>query len=139
MYIHRLPVTQEFTLAAGREIWGYPKVLADIEIVETNLGARCKMRLDGEEVLSVRIRPGRMKLPNRTPPTYSHLDGITRRTEWTLDGATTARVGGVDIRLGNHPVADELRALGLPKRALMTSVSPRYSARFDEPTVIEER
>jgi acetoacetate decarboxylase len=137
IYIHRLPVDQTFTLAAGREIWGYPKVLAEIDIAETHVGARCRLRLDDEDVLTLRVHAGRIPLPGRTPPTYSHLEGVTRRTDWTLNGATTARAGGAVLTLGTHAVADELRGLGLPKRALMTTVSPQYSARFDPPTLIE--
>ena len=33
-YIHRLPVDQEFTCAAGRDIWGYPKWMTTIDIDE---------------------------------------------------------------------------------------------------------
>ena len=33
-YIHRLPVDQEFTCAAGRDIWGYPKWITTIDIDE---------------------------------------------------------------------------------------------------------
>jgi len=31
-FIHHLPVDQAFTLEAGRNIWGYPKVMADFAI-----------------------------------------------------------------------------------------------------------
>jgi len=31
-FIHQLPVNQEFTLEAGRDIWGFPKFLADIDL-----------------------------------------------------------------------------------------------------------
>ena len=33
-YIHRLPVDQEFTCAAGRDIWGFPKWVTSIDIDE---------------------------------------------------------------------------------------------------------
>ncbi len=31
------------------------------------------------------------------------------------------RIGGATLRLGTHPIADELRSLGLPRRALVSS------------------
>ncbi|WP_076182236.1 acetoacetate decarboxylase family protein [Mycolicibacterium fortuitum] len=31
-FVHHLPVDGEFTLQAGRQIWGYPKVLADFTV-----------------------------------------------------------------------------------------------------------
>ena len=38
-FIHQLPVDQSFTCEAGREMWGFPKFIADIEI---RSGARGK-------------------------------------------------------------------------------------------------
>ena len=57
-FIHQLPVNQEFTLEAGRSIWGFPKFLADIELDFAGPVARCELRHDGEFVLSLGIRPG---------------------------------------------------------------------------------
>src|SRR5687767_8162784 len=48
VYIHHLPVTQEFTLQAGQDIWGYPKFLADIDIAEN--GGRVTCILSHESV-----------------------------------------------------------------------------------------
>ena len=38
-YIHRLPVDQEFSCAAGRDIWGFPKWVTTIDIDEPAAGA----------------------------------------------------------------------------------------------------
>src|SRR5205807_8197820 len=51
VYIHRLPVTQEFTLAAGREIWGFPKTRAEISIREDPRSVTCLVRQDDQDVL----------------------------------------------------------------------------------------
>ena len=37
-YIHRLPVDQSFTCAAGRDIWGFPKWVTTIDIDEPEPG-----------------------------------------------------------------------------------------------------
>ena len=37
-YIHRLPVDQPFTCAAGRDIWGFPKWVTTIDIDEPGAG-----------------------------------------------------------------------------------------------------
>ena len=39
VYIHRLPVDQEFSCAAGRDIWGFPKWVATIDIDEASPSA----------------------------------------------------------------------------------------------------
>jgi hypothetical protein len=42
------------------------------------------------------------------------------------------------VRLGDgHPVADELRSLGLPKRSLMTTSVALMSATFGAPELVE--
>jgi hypothetical protein len=123
-FTHHMPVDQEFTLEAGTKIWGYPKVMADFTIRE---GRRFgfDVSADGQLAIDMEFRRG---LPIRLTPrqqkqlSYSHRDGVTRETafEHTLDGVRT-RVGGVRIRLGDHPYAKELASLGLPKRAMLSS------------------
>src|SRR2546429_561062 len=68
-------------------------------------------------ICSLAIRPG-VPLPsgagNPKIDAYSCLDGVTRRTPWTMTPhAVRMRPGGARIRLGDHPVAQELRELGL--------------------------
>ena len=63
-------------------------------------------------------------------PTYTFLDGTLRVTKWRASGAARGRPGGAVLRLGGHQIADELRSLGLPKRALATSAVARFQASF---------
>ncbi|MGE2816657.1 acetoacetate decarboxylase family protein [Mycobacterium heidelbergense] len=123
-FIHHLPVDQPFTLEAGTKIWGYPKVMADFTVREgRQFGFDCTV--DGQLVIDMEFGRG---LPFSLSPrqqeqrTYSHRDGVTRETafEHTLDGVRT-RLGGVRVRLGDHPYAKELASLGLPKRAMLSS------------------
>jgi hypothetical protein len=122
-YIHRLPVSQSFTCEAGRTIWGYPKWVTHVAID----GSTCRV---GDEVsLSV----ARGVLPFRLPPvpTYSFIDGVLRRTEWEVEAkGVKARPGGARITLGDGELADELRSLGLPKRALMTTTVDSFKVSF---------
>jgi len=144
-YIHRLPVDQEFTCAAGRDIWGFPKWVTSIDIDEPEAGpgragAGTSVRLvdDGVHVLSLTMAAGgRIRLPAQSPPSYSFADGVLRRTEWisSADG-TTGRFGGATLVLGDHPMAAELRSLGLPKRALFTSSAAVMRASFDRAVVV---
>ncbi|BBY24311.1 acetoacetate decarboxylase family protein [Mycobacterium stomatepiae] len=134
-FIHHLPVDQPFTLEAGTKIWGYPKVMADFTIREgRQFGSDCV--IDGQLVIGMDFRPG---LPIRLTPrhqaqrSYSHRDGITRETafEHTLDGVRT-RLGGVSVRLGDHPYAKELASLGLPKRAMLSSSADQVQMTFGD-------
>jgi hypothetical protein len=134
-FIHHLPVDQAFTLEAGTTIWGYPKVMADFTIREgSQFGFDCVV--DGQLVIGMDFRRG---LPIRVTPrtqaqvSYSCRDGVTRETgfESTMDGVRT-RIGGVRVRLGDHPYAKELASLGLPKRAMVSSSADQVQMTFGD-------
>jgi Acetoacetate decarboxylase (ADC) len=142
-YIHRLPVDQAFTCAAGRDIWGFPKWVATIDVDEPAAGDRHRgvtaRLVDADRhVLSLSVfGGGRLALPSQAPPTYSYDGRVLRRTSWsTTTTGVTGRPGGARLVLGDHPMADELRSLGLPKRALFSSSARQMSAAFGAPEVV---
>ena len=133
-YIHQLPVNGEFTLAAGRGIWGFPKWMADIDLRIDDTGAHCRLAEDGELVLDLDIRRRPLPRPGRATEmtAYARLDGTTRRTPF---GSTPTGVrggpGGARLTLGDsHPIAAELRTLGLPRRAAMSTTIENLAATF---------
>lgn len=134
-FIHQLPVNQEFTLEAGRGIWGFPKFLADIDIDQAGPIARCELRHDGEFVLALSIRRGvRMPARGSSVDAYSHADGVLRRTAWSMQpGGVRGRPGGAELTLGDHPIAKELRSLGLPRRAAFSSTTDHVRMQFQAP------
>lgn len=133
-YIHHLPVDQTFTLDAGRSIWGFPKFPAQIELRQVGGYSVCELRHDDEHVLTLAVRDrGWFPLPSASPPSYAFLDGVLRRTEWAQTGERpSARLGGAELTLGSHPIAEELASLGLPKHALMSSSTPHMRATFED-------
>jgi hypothetical protein len=142
-YIHRLPVDQEFTCAAGRDIWGFPKWVTTIDIDEptgpgSGTGTTVRLVDDGVHVLTLTLAAGgRLRLPAQAPPSYSFADGVLRRTLWTTSSeGTSGRLGGASLILGHHPMADELRSLGLPKRALFSSSASQMRASFGGAEVV---
>ncbi|MGW5074684.1 acetoacetate decarboxylase family protein [Rhodococcus sp. NPDC004095] len=134
--IHQLPVDGDFTLAAGRGIWGFPKVLADFRADHSSDVKHASVSQDGRLIADLTVKPG-FRTPDRASSTtmqaYSHLDGVTRRTdwEWNPSGVRT-RLGGAELTLGSHPIADELRSLELPRRALMTTSIPDLKMEFGD-------
>lgn len=134
-FIHHLPVDQEFTLEAGTTIWGYPKVMADFTIRDGRQFG-FDLTIDGQFVLGMEFRPG---LPIALAPreqvqrSFSHRDGVTRETpfEMSLTGVRN-RLGGVRMRLGEHPYAKELAALGFPKRALVSGSADNVEMTFGD-------
>ncbi|MBV6756752.1 acetoacetate decarboxylase family protein [Rhodococcus opacus] len=123
--IHHLPVDGDFTLAAGRGIWGFPKVLAHFDVDHSGSVKRGSVSQGGRLIAQLSVKQG-IPVPGSGASTslaaYSHLDGLTRFTTWDMSPTgVRSRPGGAELKLGSHPIADELRSLGLPKRALLTS------------------
>ena len=134
--IHQLPVDGDFTLAAGRGIWGFPKFLADFDVDHTGSVRRGSVSEGGRPIAQLSVKPG-ITVPGSGAGTslaaYSHLDGLTRFTTWDMNPTgIRSRPGGAELKLGSHPIADELRSLGLPKRALVTSSIPELKMTFGD-------
>lgn len=134
-FVHHLPVDGEFTLQAGRQIWGYPKVLADFALREGKPFG-FEVSIDGRLAVGMEFKPG-LPVPSaftakpQVQSTYSHLDGVLRETEGTMRlSGVRYRPGGVRIRLGDHSYAEELAALGLPKRALLSGSARNVQMTF---------
>lgn len=119
----RLAVTTTLSRDAGLQIWGFPKTVEDLEYDERPGSATMKWRANGHEVLRFTVPTGGTRTAGEIdPPVYSILNGAAhvgrltqnyRKVGYHRRGATLAVGTG-------HPAADELRALGLPKRPLIT-------------------
>lgn len=135
-YVHWLPVNQSFTLRAGRDIWGFPKEIANIDLDLAGRTSRCTVASDGRPVLDLRMDAG-FPAPAGAGAVavdaYTFQDGLLRRTPWEVDpGRVRLRPGGARLRLGRHPIADQLRDLGLPGTAVTTTHIDELSMTFDE-------
>jgi hypothetical protein len=131
-YIHRLPVNGEFTCEAGRSIWGFPKVITDISLTTDGDEEAASLEIDGRHVLTQTMRmTGSRSFPTRRQISYSYLDGVLRRTPSTMTGEDIcARFRGAKLTLGSHPIADELRALGLGKRSMFSTYIGKMTGEF---------
>lgn len=135
-FIHHLPVDGDFTLAAGRGIWGFPKTLAHFDADHDSSVKRGAVSQDNRLITQLSVKPG-ISLPGSGTGTslaaYSHLDGVTRFTTWEMKpSGVRSRPGGAELKLGSHPIADELRSLGLPHRAMISSSIPDLKMTFGD-------
>jgi hypothetical protein len=132
-FIRHLPVDQSFTCEAGRTIWGFPKTVQRIDFAPDAGRPSCALFMDGAHVLTLTLaRGGTRRLPDSVMTTYTLIDGVPHKTAFS-SGAEGAgfHLGGAELSLGPHPIADELRSLGLPKRALMTMWMEHMHGRFE--------
>jgi len=137
-YIHQLPVDAEFSMEAGRGIWGFPKFMAWIDISRERGVETSTLRVDRKLVLTQEVRlGGRRRFGPREQISYALRGGVLYRTPSTMSGEGVGfRLGGARIELGDHPIADELRSLGLPKKPLFSTTIARMSAGFGAPEVL---
>ena len=122
-FVWKLPVTSRLANDAGILMWGLPKTIEEIGYEVSGERATFDLRMDGRRVLSYSVRAvGKRNQPRGTSEVYSNFEGaphVTRLSHEYWDMGV--RFGGGDLRLGDHPVADELRGLGLPRRPLVAS------------------
>ncbi len=131
-YVHWLPVDGELTCEAGRKIWGFPKFVTQIDIETEGDVERSTLTVDGQLVLTQTVKMGGSRsFTDRKQIAYSLLDGIVSRIPSDMSAEDLgARIGGATLELGSHPMADELRSLGLPKKALFSTYMGKMSGRF---------
>lgn len=134
-YIHRLPVNQSFTCEEGKTIWGFPKTVEEIALESRGDRMSCRLAIGGVHALTISFpRGGSGAMPERELISYTYLHGVPHRTSARMGGEGFAmRFGGAELVLGSHAVANELRRLGLPKRALFTTWTEHMHASFELP------
>jgi hypothetical protein len=135
LFVHEMPVTQDFTCEAGRTIWSYPKCVDEIRWTPESDSVAVTWRRDDTEVLRLGVRRGgRLRTPWIRGTTYTERDGRVLRTALSLR-ARGVRVGpgGARLRLGAGSVADGLRALDLGVRPLVSVWMEHAQLRFSAP------
>jgi hypothetical protein len=134
LYAHRLLVTTSLARDVGREIWGLPRSIGEVDFFDDRNQRTCQLRIKGARVLTLSVaRFGRRSLPETRQQVYTWQGGI-RRTPCLIEGTgVRTRLVGGSVSLGLHPIANVLRRLGLPKPPLMTIWIDRMRARLEAP------
>ena len=131
-YISHLPVDQEFTCAAGNQIWGFPKTVQDIAVTQTADTSRWVLTMDGELVIDITVpRGGSDEMPQMALTSYTLIDGRPHATAFSQGGAgASMSFDGVTWQLGTHPIAKELESLRL--RFVMSTWVEHMQATFED-------
>ena len=128
IYIWQMPVTTAVGRDVGVEVAGSRRFLAEIDFrAEAGL-VTCRLAEGGRHILTLRLRhrpPRRRDERVRYEPVTVKSDRLLRATSITrIPRAAVAHDGrGVELDLGDHPLADELRHLRLG-RVIMASYAP---------------
>ncbi|MCL4476071.1 MAG: acetoacetate decarboxylase family protein [Nitrospirae bacterium] len=130
MYVHHLPVTTQAALDTGVEIWGYPKFIAEISFEETGDMRRCRLRAEGKEIVVLEVKKSTTKARAISFYTYTVKNGQLLRTLIQTQGqyCITRFPGGASYTLGDHPIAEELKTLGMGRTALGRFYAPQLQS-----------
>jgi hypothetical protein len=134
-HVWKLPVTTRLANDAGVSMWGFPKTIEAIDFAEGEGRATFRLRMDGCEVLSYSVpATGKRKQPPSASAAYSLYEGAPHVTTLKSEYADVGlHIGGGRLQLGDHPLADELRGLGLPRRPLLATWIRRLSLEVGPP------
>lgn len=114
-FVLHLPVTTREARDAGLVTYGFPKFVADMDFTEDVGLRRIGLSEGGAAILTLSVRPRGPVLPDRRSlVAYTVLHGELLETVIPVRGHMQAMLGHAgELRLGEHAVADQLRALDI--------------------------
>lgn len=141
-YVHRLPVTTEIARVGGVELYGYPKILAEIDYEHAGGELHSELRYERRRV---------MELSGPLPET-SVADVMIRYVTYSMLGARPLETQvlvrarslgealaprGVELFLDDrHPIATDLAEMLLSRRPFMVQHIPRFCSVLHVPSFL---
>jgi Acetoacetate decarboxylase (ADC) len=116
-YIFYLPVTTLESCKAGREIWGFPKVVREMEFAELNDRKACRLINDGKLEMEIQIK--KYSIPNERKNfvycSFTEKDGKLLKTCVNATGSYIVKKAGAKaiVKFGEGKIAEELRQLNI--------------------------
>jgi hypothetical protein len=122
-HIWKLPVTNKLALDAGVLMWGLPKTIEEIDFEVVDGRGTFQLRVDGREVLSYSVpATGTKDQPRGVSAVYSNYEGAPHVTYLEhVNRDVGVSFGGGRLSLGDHPISNQLRGLGLPRRPVLAT------------------
>jgi hypothetical protein len=113
-YVLKMPVSTEFACTAGKEIWGYPKFMADIDFEEQESHRVCTLSHEGSLVLRYSMRkPTVPRYAQHRYAAYSCLGGSLLQSRFVTQGllGVSKKADSAELQFGRHPLALQLSEL----------------------------
>ncbi|MBW3664054.1 MAG: acetoacetate decarboxylase family protein [Actinobacteria bacterium] len=131
-YVIHLPVTQEFTRAAGNQLWGLPKTVDDLAVRRSDRVVTCSWRRDEREIARVALpsRPGGQDVGVEVVGYAGSPDGLIATYSRMALSGVSLHAGG-RIRFGDHPVGRELARLFRSDRAIASVAVENFACEID--------
>ncbi|QSG11542.1 Acetoacetate decarboxylase [Halapricum desulfuricans] len=120
-YVYTLPVSTEPARAFGVDIWGYPKLVAEIDLRDTGRIRHATVIADGQQIISFEgwrppTIPARLSGYN-----YTVKDEQLLREKTRLSGSVGMWPRGhAELAFGKHPIGQRLANVAVDERPLYT-------------------
>lgn len=139
--IQHLPVTNKLARDVGREEWGFTKFIADMNFTITPEYMECRMHEESQHILDVRIARKGFYLNDEKP--YVLFSVKNRKLLKTIVPHKSLKrvslnVKGSFLNLGEHPMAQSVKELGISSKPFMASYYPEHASILPRGVVIED-
>jgi len=123
------PITSFRGLWAGVIYWRAPKVMAQINFVDTDDTRNCIVKIDGKDLITVKFKKIPMNQRNYDAYWYSIKDAKILRNLLAIKGQVgiTKQRNSASFRLGNHPIAHQLKTLKISESSLFHAYAPKVT------------
>ena len=127
VYCLHLPVTTEMARWGGVAIYGFPKIVAEIDWEHGKNSSSCVVWQDGKTVAKLTVKKLDTKKATQKSICYTYKDGNILKSLVETEGqAGVAReAGGAKIELGDHTIAEDLKKLGMSHEAFEYQYVPK--------------
>lgn len=129
-FVLHLPVTTRESRDGGRRFFGLPKFLADMDFTEGPAVRSVRVSDQGRDVLTLTV-PLSGPFKPRNVPAVGHVSVGGELREYVSPSRSYFQfrfgAGGAALELGTHPVADQLRVLGMSTKPVAVMNTLRAS------------
>lgn len=134
-YFLYLPVTTEDARWGGVEIYGFPKFLAEIGFEDTAESRSCRLRAKGKNIIILEVKKLTIQSQSWDICCLTVKGRELVRSIFQVQGqrGSSDAPGGATFTLGDHPIAEELRALGIDQTSFQHEYLPQGQALFSKP------
>ena len=123
------PITSFRGLWAGVIYWRAPKIMAQISFLDTDDTKKCIVKIDGKDLITVKFKKIPMNQQNYDAYWYSIKDAKILRNLLAIKGQVglTEQRNSASFRLGNHPIAHQLKTLEIGESSLFHVYAPKVT------------
>jgi hypothetical protein len=120
---------------SGKEIYGFPKVLGEVQFEEDSGVVRYQASADGKDLLKLEVQQAPLVHQSYQSNAFTVLDGKLVCSLWEAEGeiGRVDEPGGAFCTLGDHPWAERLRDAGMESTSVWHMYGPRQQGILHKP------